>query len=77
MTKQPYVGAMVHYKYRATDSVKAAIITALKGDMWVSLRVLEPGGLDSSPSHVEYGLERGWKWIPDDAGTPPSSWNGL
>jgi len=62
--KKPYVGAMVNYRYRETDAVRAAVVTHVHDDTWVSLKVFEPGGLDRAVSHVEYGVHRGWKWIP-------------
>ncbi len=77
MTKRPYVGAMVQYKYRANDVERAAVITRVHDDQWVSLHVFEPGGTDQYPSHVEYGIERGWRWIPDNAGTMPQTWDGI
>ena len=72
--KTPYVGAMVHYKYRATDEVRAALITKVHDEVWVSLLIFEPGGVTRPASHVEYGLERGWKWIPDP--DPPKTYMG-
>ena len=63
--KKPYVGAVVHYRYRENDAVRAALVTRVHDDVWVSLYIFEPGGMHRSASHVEYGLARGWKWIPD------------
>ena len=76
--RKPYVGAIVYYKYRATDDVRAAMITKVHDDTWVGLRVFEPGGLDRSPSHVEFWHnECGWRWIPDQAPPEQKTFHGI
>jgi hypothetical protein len=57
----PYVGEIVHYRYRPEDEPSPAVITHVHDDTWVSLFIIGPGATRYA-SHVERNV--GWKPIP-------------